>query len=65
MTVRVRVKPINRTVTCQRCGVYVGLLKIIKPDTVFERTDMAPATLQIHAKVVIQPCMNPQNSGAP
>jgi hypothetical protein len=37
---------------------------MMSPDAVFARILMAAATLQIHANVVIQPCMKPQKAGA-
>lgn len=49
------IRAIKKSVACQAFGSYVGLLKMINPDSVLDETEKAAAQLQIQAMTVIHP----------
>ena len=49
------------SVECHRCGTYSALLKLARLITIFEISAGFDVQEQIHANVVIQPCMSPKN----
>lgn len=55
------VNPHMISVACHRCGTYSALLKLARLTIMFEISAGFDVHEQIHAKVVIQPCMSPKN----
>jgi hypothetical protein len=49
------------SVECHRCGTYSALLKLARLTIIFDISAAFEVHEQIHANVVIQPCMSPKN----